>query len=163
MSSAQPVQEAGPVSKWTTTRKNAWTASLLAMLAVPALSGCREGDPIRAADQLPPKLLEVQEQLEAKVAIVLDHHYHPDSVPQWWYSTDTVPMDIDGHEMQLRRVARLRHGLTAAEVDLVMESMRQARRERMRGREIVREEVQGLTRAQQAELRKAFEKARPAR
>ena len=104
----------------------------------------------------------VQEHLEAKVAEVVNTHFHPDSVPQWWHTTDTVPMDIDGHEAYLRRFSKDRFGLSEAQVNLVMERMREAKRERTGGRESVRVPP---TRAQEAEweyvrkgMREYFEK-----
>ena len=104
----------------------------------------------------------VQEHLEAKVAEVVNTHFHTDSVPQWWHTTDTVPMDIDGHEAYLRRFSKDRFGLSEAQVNLVMERMREAKRERTGGRESVRVPP---TRAQEAEweyvrkgMREYFEK-----
>ena len=88
---------------------NTWTeAPVLAVLAVLAVAGCAGGDPVGSAGDadVPARLLEVQEHLEAKVAIVINTHVHPDSVPQWWYTTDTIPMDIDGHESYLRRFSK---------------------------------------------------------
>ena len=115
------------------------TLALAALAAVAplALEACHDNAPaaLDADDEV--RLAKVQEELEAKKAVAVSTHFHPDSVPQWWHTVDTIPMDILGHEAFLRRISRDRYGLSEAEVNLVMERMRAAKRARTGGREPV--------------------------
>ena len=129
-----------------------WTGTLalaaLAAVAPLALGACHDNAPAPLDADDEAALAMVQEELEAMKAVAVSDHFHPDSVPQWWHTVDTIPMDIDGSEAHLRRIARDRYGLSEAEVNLVMERMRAAKRARTGGREPVRAP---RTEAQEAE------------
>lgn len=118
--------------------KSSWARSLAPLLA---LAACTPSDD---AGLEPDILAEVQEKLEAEYMIARSLHFHPDS--GWWHTTDTVPMDIDGQEKHLRRIAAEQYGLTRAQVDEVVDRLRAAKRQRTgdRGTEvnIVREFVE---------------------